>query len=138
MSNCTRCGSKTVNRSEPSLEYSQYLYCDDCHELFSETGDNGVRVKKLGEDEENRFVVEPSDELEVNYEVNTEETETIVDAMAVAKLIMEDNDAGGVFHDHENGSIWLIDEYFEMHTKTKKQVEKEMKSRKGFFRRLFG
>jgi len=54
--------------------------------------------------------------------------ETQVEALACAKLKMEETDSRGVFIYQKRGSRWLIDEYLDAHPEIAADVQKEVES----------
>jgi len=121
MSQCSRCGSVVDTDTERT-----HHYCDDCKAVFDEVREQGVTVRsRHGNREFARYpYVAPS------YYPNRE-PQTQVEALANAKIKMEQTDSRGVFIYQKRGSRWLIDEYLDAHPGIADDVREEIESIRG-------
>lgn len=118
MTQCSRCGSAVHADTERT-----HHYCDDCKAVFDEVREHGVTVRsRHGNREFHQFPYEgPS------YYPNRG-PENQVEALACAKIRMEETDSRGVFIYQKRNSRWLIDEYLDAHPDIADDVQEEIES----------
>lgn len=121
MPQCSRCGSTVPDDTERT-----HHYCDNCSAVLDQVREQGVAVRsRHGNREFHQYPYEgPS-----YYADRGPENQ--VEALACAKLKMEETDSRGVFIYQKRGSRWLIDEYLDAHPSIAADVKKEMKSLRG-------
>lgn len=120
MADCVRCGA-TLGDDAPHPDLSEYEYCRECWDKFSEVKENGVFIRSRHG--HRTFEQWP-------YEVSgvAGPSSSQVEALAQGVDVAEKNGTRAVFCYQPTGSHWFVGEYLAAHPSIAKAVEKKRQS----------